>query len=341
MEAISVSRLNKSYFVPVRKTGFMGGLRTLLSMEKREVRAVKDVSFQIAPGEFVGYIGPNGAGKSTTVKMLVGILHPTSGVILVNGKAPYRQRERLAREIGVVFGQRTQLWWDLPTRDSFDILAAMYDLRPSEYKAFLQEFDDLLELGRFLDTPVRRLSLGQRMRAELAASLIHRPKVLFLDEPTIGLDLIAKGRIREFLTRVNRERGVTILLTSHDLRDIEELCDRVLVLSSGSLIYDGALRSLRDEAGLPTLLTVEYAPCLRESSQGCMWGQSAISCATQPALGVLGKSSPPTDRPGRCRCASTGRSRPLPRSFSPCRGWARSKMSLSTNLSSRTSSEGF
>ena len=176
-----------------------------------------------------------------------------------HGKAPHRQRERLAREIGVVFGQRTQLWWDLPTRDSFDILAAMYDLRPSEYKAFLQEFDDLLELGRFLDTPVRRLSLGQRMRAELAASLIHQPKVLFLDEPTIGLDLIAKARIREFLTRVNRERGVTILLTSHDLRDIEELCVRVLVLNSGSLIYDGALRSLRDEAGLPTLLTVEYA----------------------------------------------------------------------------------
>lgn len=266
--AVRTEHLNKSYFVQVRKGGFLGGLRTLVSQETREVQAVKDVSFDVAQGEFVGYIGPNGAGKSTTVKMLTGILHPTSGDIRVNGLSPQRDRQPLAREIGVVFGQRTQLWWDLPTIDSFDILAAMYDVGKADYKAFLAEFDDLLELGQYLYTPVRRLSLGQRMRAELAASLIHRPKVLFLDEPTIGLDVVAKGRIREFLTRLNRDRGVTILLTTHDLRDIEELCDRVMMINNGSLVYDGTLASLRDQAGLPTLLSVKYAQIPASLQQG-------------------------------------------------------------------------
>jgi ABC-2 type transport system ATP-binding protein len=256
---VRTEQLKKSYFVQVRKPGFLGGLRTLVSQETREVQAVRGISFDIRPGEFVGYIGPNGAGKSTTVKMLTGILHPTSGEVYVNGRSPQRERQQIAREMGVVFGQRTQLWWDLPTVDSFDILAAMYDVRPAEYKAFQKEFDDLLGLGEFLDTPVRRLSLGQRMRAELAAALIHRPGVLFLDEPTIGLDVMAKGRMREFLTKINEERGVTILLTTHDLRDIEELCERVMLINHGSLVYDGALGSLRDQAGLPTLLTVKYA----------------------------------------------------------------------------------
>jgi len=251
--------LGKSYFIPVRKSGFLGGLRTLISGETREVKAVQDVSFEVKPGEFVGYIGPNGAGKSTTVKILTGILHPTSGQALVNGLSPQRQRQRLAREIGVVFGQRTQLWWDLPTIDSFDILSAMYEIKRNDYKAFLKEFQDLLGLGEFLDTPVRRLSLGQRMRAELAAALIHRPSVLFLDEPTIGLDIMAKSRIRDFLKEINQSRGVTILLTTHDLRDIEELCTRVMIINHGSLVYDGKLDSLRDQAGLPTRLQVKYA----------------------------------------------------------------------------------
>lgn len=257
--AVNAQSLSKSYFVQVRKGGFLGGLQTLLSQEKREVRAVKDVSFAIRPGEFVGYIGPNGAGKSTTVKMLTGILHPTSGKVLVDGLSPQQDRQKVAREIGVVFGQRTQLWWDLPTVDSFEILAAMYDVGGSDYRAFLKEFDDLLGIGEFLDMPVRRLSLGQRMRAELAAALLHRPKVLFLDEPTIGLDVVAKGRMREFLARLNAERGVTILLTTHDLRDIEELCNRVMMINHGSLLYDGTLATLRGTAGLPTLLSVKYA----------------------------------------------------------------------------------
>lgn len=256
--AVEARGLCKSYFIPVRKSGFLGGLRTLISNDRKEVSAVKNVSFSVPRGEFVGYIGPNGAGKSTTVKMLTGILHPTDGHALVNGLSPQRERQRLAREIGVVFGQRTQLWWDLPTVDSFDILSAMYEVGREEYRAFLKEFDDLLELGEFLDTPVRRLSLGQRMRAELAAALIHSPSVLFLDEPTIGLDVVAKGRIRTFLTKINRERGVTILLTTHDLRDIEELCERVVMINHGSLIYDGMLESLRRQAGLPTVLEVKY-----------------------------------------------------------------------------------
>ncbi len=257
--AVTTVHLSKSYYVQVRKGGFLGGLRTLVSQQTKEVQAVKDVSFDVRKGEFVGYIGPNGAGKSTTVKMLTGILHPTSGEVSVNGLSPQGQRQQLAREIGVVFGQRSQLWWDLPTIDSFDILSAMYDVPQAEYKAFLKEFNDLLGLGDFLDTPVRRLSLGQRMRADLAAALIHRPGVLFLDEPTIGLDVVGKGRIREFLARLNQERGVTILLTTHDLRDIEELCSRVMMINHGSLVYDGTLDSLRDQAGLPTMLSVKYA----------------------------------------------------------------------------------
>lgn len=234
-------------------------MRQLVSRETREVRAVYGISFDIPRGQLVEYIGPNGAGKSTTVKMLTGILHPTSGTVRVNGLSPQRQRQTLARQIGVVFGQRTQLWWDLPTVDSFEMLAAMYDIPAREYKVFLREFGDLLALDEFLGTPVRRLSLGQRMRADIAAGLIHRPTVLFLDEPTIGLDVVAKGRIREFLARISKQRGVTILLTTHDLRDIEELCERVMVINHGKLIFDGTLESLRNRAGLPTVLSVKYA----------------------------------------------------------------------------------
>lgn len=257
--AISAHDLHKSYFVPVRKPGFLAGLRQVFAHETREIRAVDDISFRVPRGQFLGYIGPNGAGKSTTVKMLTGILHPTSGSVSINGLSPQKDRQRLAKQIGVVFGQRTQLWWDLPTADSFDILAAMYDVEPKDYEGFQKKLDDLMGIGEFLDVPVRRLSLGQRMRADLAAALLHRPSVLFLDEPTIGLDVVAKARIREFLRQLNKDQGVTILLTTHDLRDIEELCERVMVINHGSLVYDGNLPHLRDAAGLPTLLRVKYS----------------------------------------------------------------------------------
>jgi ABC-2 type transport system ATP-binding protein len=257
--AIDARDLKKSYFIPVRRPGLLGSLRQLVSSEAREIKAVDGISFEIPRGQFVGYVGPNGAGKSTTVKMLSGILHPTSGDVSVNGRSPQRERQKVTREIGVVFGQRTQLWWDLPTVDSFELLAAMYDVSRPDYKAFMRTLGELLDLDEFLDVPVRRLSLGQRMRADLAAALIHSPSVLFLDEPTIGLDVIAKSRVREFLTKINKDQGVTILLTTHDLRDIEELCERVMVINHGKLIYDGSLDSLRDYAGLPTVLTVKYA----------------------------------------------------------------------------------
>ncbi len=277
--AVVADGLRKVYRVAVRKPGLWGSVRQVVAGETRDVIAVDGVSFGISQGEFVGYIGPNGAGKSTTVKMLTGILHPTSGCVEVNGLSPARARQRVAQEIGVVFGQRTQLWWDLPTIDSFEILAAMYDVGPIDYKRFMGEFTDLLGLGEFLDTPVRRLSLGQRMRADIAAALIHSPRVLFLDEPTIGLDVMAKAQVRDFLTRVNRDHGVTILLTTHDMRDIEELCERVMVINHGKLMFDGDLESLIASAGLPTTMRLR----LSRMAPGLVAGQTL--------WGTLGETS--------------------------------------------------
>ncbi len=219
-------------------------------------QAVDGVAFRVEPGEFVALLGPNGAGKSTTVKMLTGILHPDAGSVRVAGRSPQRERRALAREIGVVFGQRTGLWWDLPVCDSFDLLAAMYRVRAAAERA--AELRSLLDLDGFWHTPVRRLSLGQRVRADIAAALLHRPKVLFLDEPTVGLDLLAKERVREFLSGYGRQ-GATVLLTTHDLAEVEALCGRVLVMNGGRLAFDGTVADLRQRAGVPTLLTVEYA----------------------------------------------------------------------------------
>lgn len=222
-----------------------------------EVRAVRDLSFTVEAGEMVGYIGPNGAGKSTTIKMLTGILVPTSGHLRVAGVDPSRDRVALTRRIGVVFGQRTTLWWDLPLRDSFELLRRIYRIEPARYRANLTTFTDLLELGDLLDTPVRQLSLGQRMRGDIAAALLHDPEILYLDEPTIGLDIVSKGRLREFLREVNRDRGVTVLLTTHDLQDIEQLCSRVMVIDHGSLVFDGSLESLRRRGGSTRTLVVD------------------------------------------------------------------------------------
>jgi viologen exporter family transport system ATP-binding protein len=225
--------------------------------ERRTVRAVDGVSFEIDAGSLVGYVGPNGAGKSTTVKMLTGILVPTAGRISVVGLNPSRQRIQLARRIGVVFGQRVQLWWDLPLRDSFELLRHIYRVPFERWRANLDTFTELLELAPFLETPVRQLSLGQRMRGELTASMLHDPEILFLDEPTIGLDIVAKARVREFLASVNRERGVTVLLTTHDLSDIERLCRRLLIIDHGRVIYDGGLDSLIERYGEERTLIVD------------------------------------------------------------------------------------
>ena len=246
---IDVHRASKSFTIR-RRTGRLRRTRTV-------ARAVDGISFRVAAGEFVGYLGPNGAGKSTTIKMLTGILTPSSGRVRVGGLDPSRQRTTLARRIGVVFGQRTTLWWDLPLRDSLTLIRHLYRVDRSAHRARLAELIELLELGPFLDTPVRQLSLGQRMRGDLAAALVHDPQLLVLDEPTIGLDVISKATVRGFLARLNAERGTTILLTTHDLGDIERLCRRVMVIDHGRLAYDGSLPDLRATVDADRMLIVD------------------------------------------------------------------------------------
>jgi len=219
--------------------------------------AVDRLSFRVEPGMVTGFLGPNGAGKSTTIKMLTGILVPSSGALSVAGIDPSRNRVELTRRIGVVFGQRTTLWWDLPLRDSFELLRRIYRVEPARFRRNLAEFTELLDLGDLLDTPVRQLSLGQRMRGDIAAALLHDPEILYLDEPTIGLDVVSKGRLREFLRNVNAERDVTLLLTTHDLQDIEQLCSRVMVIDHGSLVYDGTLAGLHNEGSSTRTLVVD------------------------------------------------------------------------------------
>jgi len=249
MPLIDVQDLERTFVVRKRA----GALRRVATT----VEAVHDLTFAIESGEMVGYIGPNGAGKSTTIKMLTGILVPTSGHVRVAGLEPRRDRVELARRIGVVFGQRTTLWWDLPLRDSFDLLQKIYRTEPARHRENLDRYLDLLDLGDLLDTPVRQLSLGQRMRGDIVAALLHDPEILFLDEPTIGLDVISKGRLREFLRALNAERGTTLVLTTHDLQDIEALCDRVVVIDHGTAVYDGSLAGLHQRGGSARTLVVD------------------------------------------------------------------------------------
>jgi ABC-2 type transport system ATP-binding protein len=241
----------------IEKTFVVRRKRGRLRRERTNVRAVDGVSFEIERGEVVGYVGPNGAGKSTTVKMLTGILVPSAGSISVAGMNPSRQRIQLARRIGVVFGQRVQLWWDLPLRDSFELLRHIYRVPYERWRANVDRFREVLELDPFLATPVRQLSLGQRMRGELTAAMLHDPEVLFLDEPTIGLDIVAKARVRDFLAEMNRERGVTVLLTTHDLADIERLSSRLLIIDHGRVIYDGTIDRLIQRFGKERTLVVD------------------------------------------------------------------------------------
>ena len=243
--AIEVHELRKTFKVQRNREGLAGAIRDLFRREYVEVTAVKDISFTIPQGEICGYIGENGAGKSTTIKMLAGILVPTSGTVRVAGYVPYREREKFVRNIGVVFGQRSQLWWDIGVIESFQLLRKVYRVPMADYRRRLDELVERLQLGDLLNRPVRKLSLGQRMRCELVASLLHNPSILFLDEPTIGLDIVVKTEIREFLIQLNREHGTTILLTTHDLQDIEALCSRVIMLDDGRIIYDGGLDELK------------------------------------------------------------------------------------------------
>ena len=256
---ITVSDLRKHFKVNKHHRGGMGALRNLFMREVQLVRAVDGISFDVQAGELVGYLGPNGAGKSTTLKMLTGLLVPTSGELRSNGHVPWRERKTYVARIGAVFGQRSTLWWDLPVIESLDLLQHIYRIEPVRFKRNLDEFIELLEMQPFINTPVRSLSLGQRMRADLCAALMHNPDLLFLDEPTIGLDVVAKERMRQFIRHVNRERGTTVLLTTHDLSDVEKLCERVIIIDHGRLLYDGALSTLRDRFGGKRELVVDFA----------------------------------------------------------------------------------
>ena len=259
MPIITVEHLSKHFKVYKRRTGFWGNLSSTVSRQHDIIKAVDDVNFSLERGELVGYIGANGAGKSTTIKMLTGILVPTSGHIDVMGLTPYRHRKENTRRIGVVFGQRTQLWWDLPVIDSFELLKHIYEIPHNLYKQNLEFFSELLQLQPFLSTPVRRLSLGQRMRCDLTAALLHNPEILYLDEPTIGLDVVAKEQVRQFLRQVNAERQVTVILTTHDLNDVEKVCQRLVIIDSGKIIYDGGIDALKKRYGKTRMLIVDLA----------------------------------------------------------------------------------
>ena len=251
MAIIEVKQVKKNFKKPVRKPGIIGMFKTLFSLKYTTVEAVKDISFSLNEGEIVGYIGANGAGKSTTIKMMCGILTPTSGEISVEGYLPYhpKQRRHVLHKIGVVFGQRTQLWWDLPLIESLVILKEIYDVKEEDYKSRFEFLKNVLELEPFLNQPVRTLSLGQRMRGDLAASLIHNPKILFLDEPTIGLDVLVKDRMIKAIKQIHETYNTTIVLTTHNMDDITDLCERVIILDEGSILYDGPIKTIKSKFG--------------------------------------------------------------------------------------------
>lgn len=241
---IEVSHLCKTFRVAKRDAGASQALKHLFHREYDHIHALDDISFHIDAGEMVGYIGPNGSGKSSTIKVLSGILTPDTGTCLVNGRIPWQERKKHVRDIGVVFGQRSQLWWDVPVIDSFELLRDIYELSDAAYRNTLEELTDLLSLGDLLKTPTRQLSLGQRMRCEIAASLLHQPKILFLDEPTIGLDAVSKLAVRDFIRRQNKLHGTTVLLTTHDMQDIEALASRILLIGHGHILMDGTWEEL-------------------------------------------------------------------------------------------------
>lgn len=246
---IEVKNVSKEFKKIIKEPGLKGSVKSLFHKKQEIVKAVDDISFTVEEGEILGFIGPNGAGKSTAIKMLTGILTPTSGDIMINGQVPYKNRKKYVKEIGVVFGQRTQLWWDLPLTETFTVLKEIYQIEDAAFKNRMDFLNQVLELEPFIKSPVRTLSLGQRMRADIAASMIHNPKVLFLDEPTIGLDVVVKDNIRKAITEINQNEKTTIILTTHDISDIELLCKRIVMIDKGKKVYDGALDKMKEKYG--------------------------------------------------------------------------------------------
>ena len=259
MSFITVQNLNKTFKILERDPGLINAIKALFRKDYKIVKAVQDISFNIDEGEIVAYIGPNGAGKSTTIKMLCGILNPDSGNILINGLNPFENRVKYVSSIGVVFGQKSQLWWDIPVSDSFELLKSIYKIPKDEYIKTKEELVKLLNIGDLLNTPVRQLSLGQRMRCEIAASLLHNPKILFLDEPTIGLDAVSKVAVRNFIKEINKKKNVTIILTSHDMSDIEALTNRIIVIGNGKKLYDGSLSNIKKKFSDHKKLEILYS----------------------------------------------------------------------------------
>ena len=265
---IRLENISKSFRVAKRQAGFGRAMKALVSREHEVVRALREVSFAIGDGEMVGYIGPNGAGKSTTIKIMCGVLTPDSGTCDIDGRTPWKERTAHVRDIGVVFGQRSQLWWDVPVINSFELIRDIYKVDKALYKRNLDELTALLDLNEILKTPARSLSLGQRMRCEIAASLLHSPKTLFLDEPTIGLDAVSKIAVRQFIKRLNAERGTTVILTTHDMQDIEALTERILLIGKGQILLDGSLEELKKRSSERKTLVVEYSGPSPEISEG-------------------------------------------------------------------------
>lgn len=265
---IKFQNINKTYRVAKRQAGLGNAMKALLSREYELVHALNDVSFTIQDGEMVGYIGPNGAGKSTTIKIMCGVLTPDSGKCFINGRTPWKKRVTHVREIGVVFGQRSQLWWDVPVIDSFELVRDMYKVDEKLYKNNLDELSQLLDLEELLKTPARSLSLGQRMRCEIAASLLHNPKTLFLDEPTIGLDAVSKIAVRQFIKKLNAEHGTTVILTTHDMQDIEALTERILLIGKGRILLDGNLDELKKHVSDHKTIVIKYRGKAPEICEG-------------------------------------------------------------------------
>lgn len=254
---IRVENLSKDFKINKKYAGFKGAIKSFFTSEYTIKKAVDNISFEINDGEIVGYIGANGAGKSTTIKMMTGILKPTNGIVSVNGLVPYENREKNAKNIGVVFGQKTQLWWDLPISETFSLLKDIYDVSDEDFNERMSFLKEVLELDEFFLSPVRTLSLGQRMRADLAAALIHNPKVIYLDEPTIGLDVVVKERVRKAIKEINEKYNTTIILTTHDLNDIEELCSRIIIIDRGKKIYDGEINGVKEKFGYLTTVEIQ------------------------------------------------------------------------------------
>lgn len=254
---IRVENLSKDFKINKKYAGFKGAIKSFFTSEYTVKKAVDNISFEINDGEIVGYIGANGAGKSTTIKMMTGILKPTNGIVSVNGLLPYEDREKNAKNIGVVFGQKTQLWWDLPISETFSLLKDIYDVSDEDFNERMSFLKEVLELDEFFLSPVRTLSLGQRMRADLAAALIHNPKVIYLDEPTIGLDVVVKERVRKAIKEINEKYNTTIILTTHDLNDIEELCSRIIIIDKGKKIYDGEINGVKEKFGYLTTVEIQ------------------------------------------------------------------------------------